>query len=141
MDRAKKLRRILMVEDEPDIQMVARVALEVVGGLDVEICASGAEALERIPEIRPDLVLMDVMMPGLDGPSTLRKLRGSPDTAAYPVIFMTAKVQPHEVSKYKEIGALGVIPKPFDPMRLALLVKSIWEEAHVDVQPPAGASL
>jgi CheY-like chemotaxis protein len=126
----KTISRIMMVEDEPDIQVVARVALEAVGGFSVDMCSSGIEALDRIRDIAPDLILMDVMMPGLDGPSTLKNLRSQPDTAAYPIIFMTAKVQAHEVSQYKEIGALGVISKPFDPMTLASTVRSIWEEHH-----------
>jgi CheY-like chemotaxis protein len=136
----KNLARIMMVEDEPDIQAVARVALEAVGGFSVEMCSSGIEALQRVLEIDPDLILMDVMMPGMDGPSTLKKLRESPRTAGYPLIFMTAKVQAHEVSRYREIGALGVIAKPFDPMTLAASVKSLWEENHVAAGRPAGAA-
>jgi len=126
----KELRRILMVEDEPDIQAVARVALEAVGGFSVDMCSSGREALDRVRTCNPDLILMDVMMPGLDGPSTLQQLRADPATSGYPVIFMTAKVQSHEVSRYKDIGGLGVIAKPFDPMTLAASVKSLWEQNH-----------
>jgi two-component system, OmpR family, response regulator len=137
----KTLSRIMMVEDEPDIQIVARVALEAVGGFSVEMCGSGIEALDRVRDIAPDLILMDVMMPGLDGPSTLKKLRAQPDTAGYPIIFMTAKVQSHEVSQYKDIGALGVIAKPFDPMTLAATVRSIWDEHHAATAGrPAGAA-
>jgi CheY-like chemotaxis protein len=136
----KCLARIMMVEDEPDIQAVARVALEAVGGFAVEMCSSGIEALQRVREIDPDLILMDVMMPGMDGPSTLKRLRENPETAGYPLIFMTAKVQAHEVSRYKEIGALGVIAKPFDPMTLAASVKSLWEENHVAAGRPASAA-
>jgi len=127
----KELNRILMVEDEPDIQAVARVALEAVGGFSVDMCSSGREALERVKTCNPDLILMDVMMPGLDGPSTLKQLRADPATAGYPVIFMTAKVQSHEVSRYKDIGGLGVIAKPFDPMTLAASVRTLWEQEHV----------
>jgi CheY-like chemotaxis protein len=126
----KDLSRILMVEDEPDIQAVARVALEAVGGFTVEMCSSGKEALERVPQYNPDIILMDVMMPGMDGPSTLKSLRANPLTAGYPIIFMTAKVQSHEVARYKEIGALGVIAKPFDPMTLSATVRTIWEQEH-----------
>jgi CheY-like chemotaxis protein len=126
----KELHRILMVEDEPDIQAVARVALEAVGGFTVEMCSSGKEALQRVLEVNPDLILMDVMMPGLDGPSTLKELRAAPATASYPVIFMTAKVQSHEVARYKDIGGLGVIAKPFDPMTLAESVRHLWEQRH-----------
>ena len=127
----KELHRILMVEDEPDIQAVARVALEAVGGFEVEMCSSGREALDRVKICNPDLILMDVMMPGLDGPSTLKQLRADPTTAGYPVIFMTAKVQSHEISRYKDIGGLGVIAKPFDPMTLAASVRTLWEQEHV----------
>src|SRR5256885_8242586 len=105
----KDLSKILMVEDEPDIQAVARIALEAVGGFQVEMCGSGREALERMSTVAPDLVLMDVMMPGMDGPSTLQALRANPDTAGFPIIFMTAKVQSHEVTRYIDLGALGVI--------------------------------
>lgn len=125
------LTRVMMVEDEPDIQLVARVALETVGGLTVEICSSGKEALERAPAWNPELILMDVMMPGMDGPSTLKELRAREATKSIPIIFMTAKVQPQEVANFKAIGALGVIPKPFDPMTLASTVRSLWEKEHV----------
>ena len=124
----KDLSRILMVEDEPDIQAVARIALEAVGGFRVEMCSSGKEALEKVVPYGPDLILMDVMMPGLDGPTTLQALRADPAKAEFPVIFMTAKVQPHEVSRFKDIGALGVIAKPFDPMTLASTVRTLWEQ-------------
>jgi two-component system, OmpR family, response regulator len=120
--------RILMVEDEPDIQAVARIALEAVGGFNLEMCSSGAEALDKVPAYAPDLILMDVMMPGMDGPSTLQELRAREATRRFPVIFMTAKVQPHEVNRYKAIGALGVIAKPFDPMTLAGTVRAIWDQ-------------
>jgi two-component system, OmpR family, response regulator len=115
------------VEDEPDIQMVARLALEALGGYTVEICSTGNEALERAPAFQPQLILLDVMMPGMDGPTTLRNLRGLPQFSATPIIFMTAKVQPNEVAEYKAIGALDVIPKPFDPMTLASQVQAIWD--------------
>jgi two-component system, OmpR family, response regulator len=125
-----KLMRILYVEDEPDIQMVARLALEALGGYTVEICSSGDEALQRAPGFQPQLFLLDVMMPGMDGPSTLKMLRALPQFASTPIIFMTAKVQPGEVAGYKELGAVDVIPKPFDPMILASKVQDIWERYH-----------
>lgn len=126
----KPLARILMVEDEPDIQTVAKLALEAVGGFTVRTCSSGPEALDVAPSFRPDLVLLDVMMPGLDGPGTLDALRRTPDGAALPVLFMTAKVQPQEVAHLKALGALGVIAKPFDPMTLASTIREIWAEHH-----------
>lgn len=114
-----KLERILCVEDEPDIQAVARLALEIVGGFQVMICAGGEEALERVGAFAPDLILLDVMMPGMDGPATLRRLRADPATSAIPVVFLTAKMQASEIAHYRALGALDVIGKPFDPMGLA----------------------
>jgi two-component system, OmpR family, response regulator len=120
------LSRILFVEDDPDIQVVATLALESLGGFRVLACSSGTEALSRFAELAPDLVLLDVMMPGMDGPATLEALRQLPGGSTTPVVFMTARVQAHEVSRYKALGAVEVISKPFDPMRLAEMVREIW---------------
>jgi len=100
-----ELHKILYVEDETDIQSIARLALETVGGLELKVCSSGQEAVEGAADYGPDLILLDVMMPGMDGPTTLEKLRDIPELADCPVVFMTAKVQPHEVESYMEIGA------------------------------------
>lgn len=124
------LNKILYVEDEPDIQAVARVALETVGGFTVEICNSGEEALNKIKEFIPDLILLDVMMPGMDGPTTLKALRKISGIAEIPAVFMTAKVQPSEVESYKKEGAVDVIAKPFDPMNLANQVREIWNSSQ-----------
>lgn len=123
----RELSRILHVEDEPDIQAVAKLALEAVGGFTVRICSGGHEALEAVGEFKPDLILLDVMMPGMDGPSTLRKLRELPETAKTPVVFMTAKTQAREVDDLLAMGAQSVIPKPFNPMTLAAELRAIWE--------------
>lgn len=120
------LERILYIEDEADIQTIARLALESIGGFVVETCSSGREGLDRVADFAPDLVLLDVMMPDMDGPATLRALRQLPGMAAVPVVFMTAKVQPQEVAEYRARGALDVIAKPFDPMTLAAQVREIW---------------
>jgi len=125
---ANDLKRILYVEDEPDIQAVARIALEHVGGFTVEICNSGQEALERGPGFKPDLLLLDVMMPGMDGVTTLRELRKLPGLTAVPAMFMTAKVQPSEVAQLRQQGAIDVIPKPFDPMTLSENIRSLWHK-------------
>lgn len=127
---ADKLIRIMYVEDDPDIQMVARLALETMGGYTVEICASGDEAIRRAPQFQPQFILLDVMMPGMDGPSTLKALRELPGAGSIPVVFMTAKVQPSEMAHYRELGAIGVIPKPFDPMTLASQVEEVWTSHH-----------
>ena len=120
------LTRILYVEDQPDIRLVAKMALEAVGGFTVMACESGADALRCAPEARADLLLLDVMMPGMDGPGLLALLREMPATAKTPVIFMTAKVQASEVALYKGLGALEVIAKPFDPMALSDQLRRIW---------------
>lgn len=119
--------RILYAEDEPDIQMVARLALEMVGGFTIKICNNGREALEKIQEFAPQLVLLDMMMPEMDGITTLHNIKANPTLSALPVVFMTAKVQPSEVSHYIELGAADVISKPFDPMTLADKVRKVWE--------------
>lgn len=121
------LNRILYVEDDPDIQAVARLALEALGGFTVKICGSGQEALAELAGFAPDVILLDVMMPGMDGPSMLKALHAIDPARQTPVIFITAKVQPQEIAQYKAMGALDVIAKPFDPMTLSSSVRSIWE--------------
>jgi len=120
---------ILYVEDDPDIRTVAQIALEAVGGYTLRLCSSGREALDAVMAgYRPDLILLDVMMPAMDGPTTLERLRKLAVTARTPVIFMTAKVQTAEVAHYVSLGAIGVVAKPFDPMLLAQQVCSLWEQ-------------
>lgn len=126
----KPLRRVMMIEDEVDIQAIARMALEVLGQFEVATCSSGPEGLAQTPIFQPDLILLDVMMPGTDGPATLAALRANPQTATIPVIFMTAKTQMHEIAEYQRMGALDVISKPFDPMMLPATIQAIWD-AHV----------
>jgi len=120
------LERILYAEDEPDIQQIASLALEVVGGFTLKTCNSGLEALAEIEAFEPQLLLFDVMMPDMDGPTALAKIRELDAFKNTPAIFMTAKVQPTEVQKYLDMGAVDVIPKPFDPMTLATQIQDIW---------------
>lgn len=127
---AADLRTVLYVDDEPDIREVVLMSLSLVGQLDVHSCESGEQALQLLPQIKPDLVLLDVMMPGMDGPSTLKRMRADPQSAGIPVIFMTAKAMPQEVARFRELGAVAVIPKPFDPMQLANQVLAVWEDIH-----------
>jgi two-component system, OmpR family, response regulator len=122
----KPLERILYVEDEIDIRTIAKMALESVGGFSVLACSGGGEAISAAPAARADLILLDVMMPGMDGPATLRALREIPATATTPVIFMTAKVQAAEIAQYRALGALDVIAKPFDPMQVSADIQRIW---------------
>ena len=123
------LSRILYAEDEDDIREVALMALEAIGGYTVEACASGQELLDKIEAFNPDMILLDVMMPSMDGPTTLSNIRQIDGMAAIPVAFMTAKVQPQEVENLKSLGAVDVIAKPFDPMTLADEIKAVWERA------------
>ena len=124
-----ELKKILYVEDEPDIQMIARVALENVGGFELLVCSTGAEAIEKAAGFKPDLFLLDVMMPGMDGPTTLAELRKISGLDKTPVMFMTAKVQPQEVEYLKSLNIAEVIAKPFDPMGLASKIRESWAKA------------
>lgn len=120
--------KILYVEDEPDIQTIAKMSLEVIGGFDVCLCSSGFEALEKALTYRPDLILLDVMMPGMDGPETLAQLRLIPELAEIPAVFMTAKVNANEVNRYYSFGAKAVIAKPFEPLKLPIQIREVLEQ-------------
>ena len=122
----RSLNRILLVEDDPDIQTVTSLALGSFGGFEVRICGSAQEAVTSAAEFLPDLILLDVMMPGMDGLQALTALRETPATARVPVVFLTARVQPHEIERYRELGSLAVIPKPFEPTALADTIRAIW---------------
>ncbi|CAM2842858.1 two-component response regulator [Legionella steigerwaltii] len=122
----KELKKILYAEDEEDIRAIAQIALEDIGGFSVRYCSNGKKILEAAKEYIPDLLLLDVMMPEMDGPTTLRELRKNPDFIKIPAIFMTAKIQSNEIEDYKSIGAIDVIKKPFDPLTLATSIKNAW---------------
>jgi two-component system OmpR family response regulator len=116
---------VLHVDDEPDIREVAAMSLELDPDMSLTSAASGAEALSLMEGgVRPDVILLDVMMPVLDGPGTLARLRQLPGLEQTPVIFMTARAQASELSRYLDLGAIGVIVKPFDPMTLADSVRN-----------------
>lgn len=121
-----QVNRVLYVEDDPDIRAVAELALVDVGGFEALLCESGQQALDQIDDFNPDLVLLDVMMPGMDGPETLRCLQDRPAGLPAPAVFMTARVQPAEVEAYRAMGAIGVIPKPFDPMTLGDQIRDLF---------------
>ncbi|HEX2526666.1 MAG TPA: response regulator [Geminicoccus sp.] len=120
------LNRVMYVDDEEDLRSIVEMSLQMVGGMEVHLCTSGQEALARLPEIRPDLVLLDVMMPNMDGLQTLEAIRATPDFANLPVVFMTAKIRPTEVARLRDLGAADVIAKPFDVMQLPDQVREIW---------------
>ena len=122
------LKKILYVDDQEDIQTIAKLALEGLAGLTVKLCGSGQQALDEIEDFSPDLILLDVMMPNMSGPQTLTKIRQQIDYQSTPVVFMTAKTQPEEITTYMSQGVLGVIKKPFDPINLADELISLWKQ-------------
>jgi CheY-like chemotaxis protein len=125
--------RVLHVDDEPDIREIVEISLGLDPNFSVRGCGSGNEALAAASDWSPDLILLDVMMPGMDGPTTLRHLRQRPSTAAIPVVFMTARAQPRELEQFVALGAEGVIAKPFDPMTLAASVRLYSGDAGVAI--------
>ena len=116
--------RLLHVEDEPDIREVVEISLSLDPDITLMSCACGADALVTAADWGPDVILMDVMMPEMDGPQTLTHLREDERTAKIPVVFMTARAQNSEVAHFLSLGAAGVIPKPFDPMTLASALRA-----------------
>ena len=129
--------RILHVDDEPDIREVVEASLMLDPDFFVRSCGSGEEAVAMAPHWRPDLILCDVMMPVMDGPATLARLRESPNTAATPIIFMTARAQSRELEHFKSLGAAGVIAKPFDPVTLCAQVRDHFFAASLAKQTGA----
>jgi len=120
---------VLCVDDEDDIREIVQLCLELDGGFVIDACRSGAETIAILEKSRPDLVLLDVMMPGMDGPATLAALRKTAHGRGVPVIFMTARIREQEIAHYLELGAASVVPKPFDPASLAGDVRRLWRES------------
>ncbi|HEY2324790.1 MAG TPA: response regulator [Thermoanaerobaculia bacterium] len=112
-------KKILVVDDEDHIREIASVSLELTEGWEISMAGSGAEALRIAPRLQPDAILLDVMMPEMDGPTTFRHLQSDPSTRDIPVIFLTAKVQAADRRRFTELGVRTMIAKPFDPLRLA----------------------
>jgi CheY-like chemotaxis protein len=121
--------RVLHIDDEPDIREIVAASLGLEPEFAVRGCGSGADGIAAAAEWRPDLILLDIMMPVMDGPTTLGHLRENPQTAGIPVVFLTARVQTRELEHFKSLGAVGVITKPFDPMTLAASVRNHMQPA------------
>lgn len=119
--------KVLVIDDQEDVRYIARLSLCRMGGMTVIEAKSGEEGVRLAREERPDAILLDLMMPGMDGPATLRALRGDVRTESIPIVFLTAAVRPADVQGLKDLGARGVILKPFDPTRLASQVCAILE--------------
>lgn len=117
--------KVMLVDDDDNIRMVAMIGLEDEPDWEVEEAHSGFECLDRVKDFKPDLILLDMMMPGMDGVTTFEKLKENPETKDIPIIFMTAKVQKNEVEGYRKLGAKGVIIKPFDPITLSQEIQQI----------------
>lgn len=119
------LRKVLIVDDDDDIRVIGRISLAEIGRFEVLDAASGSEALRLVDSEPPDVILLDVMMPGMDGPTFLDRLRRDEQGRSIPVIFLTAKAQKREIRRFLDLGAAGVIPKPFDPLTLAQEMRRI----------------
>mgnify|MGYP001567447885 CR=1 FL=1 len=123
---AAPLSRVCYVEDDEDIQRIVRLSLERIGKMSVDIIADPTEAIERMIEFKPDLVILDWMMPRVDGPTLCRRMRERPETRDLPVVFITAKASPRELDELRALGAAGTISKPFSPKDLPDQLRAIW---------------
>ena len=123
---ARLLNRICYVEDDEDIQRIVRLSLEKVGKMTVEVVSDPMVAIERIISFKPELVLLDWMMPGLDGPALFKKMRETPETKSLPVVFITAKASQRELDELRTLGAIGTISKPFSPKDLPDQLRALW---------------
>ncbi len=124
------LQRILLADDEPDILEISRIALETVGGFEVSVCLSGKTLLERLPEFKPDLVIVDVLMPDMTGPKVFEEIRRRPEYDEVPVIYLTGVIQEEELEDLRETGVADIILKPFDPMTLADRINGVLKGSH-----------
>lgn len=124
----KEIKKILYAEDEHDVQTIVEISIWSTSDYEIKICDNGKILLDCVEEYNPDLILLDAMMPEMDGVTTLKNLRLNEKTKDIPVIFITAKAQTHEIKSFNESGVIGVITKPFDPMLLCSTIKEIWDE-------------
>lgn len=118
---------ILLIEDDPDIQKMVQLSLKYQGGHSVSVASGGQEGLVKARAERPDLILLDVMMPEMDGYEVCQRLKADPETASIPVVFLSARAQQSEIQKGKDLGAAGYLVKPFDPMTLSSYLEAILE--------------
>jgi CheY-like chemotaxis protein len=124
---AKDLNRICYVEDDPDIQRIVRLSLERLGKMTVEIVTDSTQAVDAIVAFKPDLVMLDWMMPVMDGPAVLRKMQEHAELKNMPVVFITAKASQRELDELRSMGAVGTISKPFSPKDLPDQLRGIWK--------------
>jgi len=131
----RSLKKIMLVEDDPDIQLITRLSLEVGGGYEVRVCDNGAQAVQSALAYAPDLILLDVMMPGMDGITTMDALRELPEIAATPVVFFTANAQRQLEQDLLLRGALGVVVKPIEPHALVEQIRMLWRRVAPAAAP------
>ena len=122
----RPLNRICYVEDDEDIQRIVRMSLERIGKMTVELVTDPTVAIGAITSFKPDLVMLDWMMPGMDGPTLFRKMKQLPEVSALPVVFITAKATQRDMDELIALGAAGTISKPFYPKDLPDQLRAIW---------------
>ena len=122
-----QLQSVFCVDDDSDILHVLQLSLQTVGGFDVACCDDPFRAVDEIAQFAPDIILLDVMMPGMDGPTTLEALRRHDKLGDTPVVFLTARAQSEDIEHYRSLGAIGVLTKPFDPMTVASEIEALWK--------------
>ena len=125
---AQPLNRVCYVEDDPDIQRIVRLSLEKIGKMTVEVVTDPTKAIERITAFKPELVMLDWMMPEMDGPAVFRAMKEQPETKGLPVVFITAKASQRELEELTSLGAAGTISKPFSPKDLPDQLRAIWSK-------------
>lgn len=123
----RPLQRVCYVEDDEDIQKIVRMSLERIGKLTVEVIGDPMVAIDAMKAFKPELVMLDWMMPGMDGPTLYRKMQEVPEVREVPVVFITAKASEKELSELRALGAAGTISKPFSPKDLPGQLRDIWE--------------
>lgn len=119
--------KILYAEDEADVQTIVEISIWSTSKHEIKTCPNGKILLECVEEYNPDLILLDIMMPEMDGPTTFENLQANPKTKDIPVVFMTAKAQSHEIEMFKQTGVVGIITKPFEPLSLCKDIEKIWD--------------
>ena len=124
---AEPLNRVCYVEDDEDMQKIVRMSLERIGKMSVELVTDPLVAIDAIKAFKPELVMLDWMMPGMDGPTLYRKMKEDPGVRDLPVVFITAKASPKELEELRALGAAGTISKPFSPKELPVLLREIWK--------------
>jgi len=126
----KELKKILYTDDEPDVETVVEITVQTICDYDIKICPSGKELVECVEEYSPDLILINIMMPEMEGQETFQNLKNNEKTKDIPIIFITTKTQINEFEIFKDLGVIGLITKPFDPIKLCSDIDRIWKDKY-----------